>query len=477
MDSDAQRLRKSVYIFRKDYEALLEHVLGDPVRNTEGDLFGLWTSAGEPVIHVICGQRLCKERGSNPSDIAEKDFPLSHIGNWSYYVYSELIQADSLQMDYSRCSVECSHETRGRYLRLPISIANYTQKVTPSPCLYNYQRHKSSRKVENCNLKVLEDESPFENVKGIEGISLKSRLKKSFDTAEQMELCFSRVSKGSPSDSPKHQSYTSAGEALIREDVEMEEIPAGIDRKQSRALYATSNQRFPSDFASNRDFKVFMFKEDYQRMEALVLKYPNLETGGDLFGLWTSDNEAVLHIVLGPGRNCKRTGASFYQDIPYLKRNGELLTQDYMLCHIGEWHSHHQLGLLQPSQGDSSTVIRNYPRGTCGFLLIIANILSPNKVKLLPYLYTEKSIYGFDKMGEIVVMHNKNAFNSIKEIKAGKASGKEEEEHSQYSQGGFRQSPPSSACGVRTTLARSPRAQQQNSGMLHREKTWPVWRP
>ncbi|KAL9972640.1 hypothetical protein ACROYT_G018987 [Oculina patagonica] len=442
MGSDAQRLRKSVYIFLKDYEALSEHVLGDPDRIAGGDLFGLWTSAGEPVIHVICGQHLCKERGSNPSDIAEKDFPLSHIGNWRYYDSSELLQADS--------------------------TSRWTTR----------DRHKSSWKVENCNLEVLEDESPFKNVKGIEGISLKSRLKKSFDTAEQMELCSSRVSKGSPSDSPKHESYTSAGKPLFRDHVDIEEVPAGTGRKQSRALYATSNQRFPSDFASNRDFKVFMFKEDYQMMEALVLKYPNLETGGDLFGLWTSDNEAVLHIVLGPGRNCKRTGASFYQDIPYLQRNGELLTQDYMLCHIGEWHSHHQLRLFQPSQGDSSTVIRNYPRGTFGFLLIIANILSPSEVKLSPYLYTEKSTYGFDKMGKIAVMPNKNAFNSINEIKYRKAWGKEEEEHSQYSHGGFsrsRQSPPSHARGVRGMLARSPRAQKRNSKMSYRKTTRPVW--
>lgn len=211
-------------------------------------------------------------------------------------------------------------------------------------------------------------------------------------------------------------------------------------------------------------------------MEELVLEYPHLETGGDLFGLWTSDGDAVLHVVLGPGRNCKRTGASFYQDIPYLKRNGELLTQKYMLCHIGEWHSHHQLRLFQPSHGDSSTVIRNYPRGARGFLLIIANIVSPNKVKLSPYLYTENSTHGFDKMGNIVLLPNKNAFNTISKIKNGKELGKDVKAHSQYSQGGysrFRQSPPSPS-RVRATLASV--TQKRDSGMLYRTSTWPLGR-
>ena len=135
---------------------------------------------------------------------------------------------------------------------------------------------------------------------------------------------------------------------------------------------------------------VHLFEHDANRMKELVLLHPAKETGGNLFGLWTDSEEPVLHIVLGPAIGCTRTEVSFYQSIPYLERVGGIVTQNYQLCHIGEWHSHHRLRLSEPSSGDSSTIIRNFPRGTCGFLLIIANIQpSSGAVTLSPYLYRE----------------------------------------------------------------------------------------
>ena len=148
---------------------------------------------------------------------------------------------------------------------------------------------------------------------------------------------------------------------------------------------------FRNTFSSGDPLKkVHLFEHDAKKMADLVLLHPAKETGGNLFGLWTDNDEPVLHIVLGPAIGCTRTEVSFYQSIPYLERVGGLVTRDYQLCHIGEWHSHHRLRLSEPSSGDSSTIIRNFPRGTCGFLLIIANILpSSGEVTLSPYLYRE----------------------------------------------------------------------------------------
>lgn len=138
-----------------------------------------------------------------------------------------------------------------------------------------------------------------------------------------------------------------------------------------------------------KHFEVYMFQEDFDMMRHLVLLHPAKETGGNLFGLWSDNQEPVLHVVLGPAIGCTQTEVSFYQSIPYLQRVGKLLTEQFQLCHIGEWHSHHQLHLSEPSTGDSSTVSRNFPRGTCGFLLIIANIIPDGTVTLSPYLYKE----------------------------------------------------------------------------------------
>lgn len=206
------------------------------------------------------------------------------------------------------------------------------------------------------------------------------------------------------------------GEKFTDKDDRCEDTDHG-ERQPCCDLAVPEFNRFETGFACNpRELKVYLFQEDFEMMKDLVLRYPNVETGGDLFGLWTSDGDAVLHMVLGPGKNCKRTATSFYQDIPYLQEKGELLTTKYMLCHIGEWHSHHQLHLYEPSHGDSSTVIRHYPHGTCGFLLIIANISSPDPVLLSPYLYTARSQYDFYQKGQLVPLPSRNAFKKATEI-------------------------------------------------------------
>ena len=268
---------------------------------------------------------------------------------------------------------------------------------------------------------VISGRSPFANVTGFKTLAIKGHQEDvDADVARAMKhLLSSKATSGK-----RKELFISPN---------LQDPITTLSASQESPMYLGA-KGFQREFAPNlEDFKIFMFEEDYQMMQNLVLRYPHLETGGDLFGLWTTDGNAVLHVVLGPGQNCKRTGVSFYQDVPYLKENGELLTQDYMLCHIGEWHSHHQLHLFQPSGGDSSTVIRNYPRGVCGFLLIIANILSSHEVRLSPYLYTKSSSYSFDKAGRIVLLTGPNAFKRIHEIREKAERGKE---RYTYSQGG-----------------------------------------
>ena len=126
-----------------------------------------------------------------------------------------------------------------------------------------------------------------------------------------------------------------------------------------------------------RSFNVRIYEEDYKELCAWVLKKPNIETGGDLFGLWADKHTAVIQLVLGPGKSCSRTTVSFYQDIDYLRRVGSYLTENEGVCHIGEWHSHHQLGLARPSGGDENTVWNNMPTYNLKrFVIFIANIRS-----------------------------------------------------------------------------------------------------
>ena len=127
--------------------------------------------------------------------------------------------------------------------------------------------------------------------------------------------------------------------------------------------------------STKREFTVAIYANEYQQICAWVLKQQSLETGGDLFGLWSDDHSAVIQLVLGPGRNCRRASHSFYQDVAYMEKVGCNLTNQEGVCHIGEWHSHHTIGLKRPSGGDERTVWTNMPKyGLSRFLLFIANI-------------------------------------------------------------------------------------------------------
>ena len=139
-----------------------------------------------------------------------------------------------------------------------------------------------------------------------------------------------------------------------------------------------------------RRFTVAIYANEYRQICAWVLKNQTLETGGDLFGLWADDRTAVIQLVLGPGENCRRATHSFYQDVDYLEKIGSDLTGKEALCHIGEWHSHHTIGLTRPSGGDEGTVWRNMPNyGLNRFILFIANIgsRSPSEVSVGCFLF------------------------------------------------------------------------------------------
>ena len=135
--------------------------------------------------------------------------------------------------------------------------------------------------------------------------------------------------------------------------------------------------------------KVYFYKNDYNRVCEEIYHHQHIETGGNLFGLWTTEENVVVHAALGPGEKCRRTNVSFHQDIEYLSRVGTFLNKKFMLCHIGEWHSHHQLSLNKPSSGDNRTIRQNYPNGVKTFLVVIGNIVDNDRVVLSPYFFSE----------------------------------------------------------------------------------------
>ena len=138
---------------------------------------------------------------------------------------------------------------------------------------------------------------------------------------------------------------------------------------------------------------------------------------GQFHSSWKDDHTAVVQFVLGPGRNCRRTGASFYQNVDYLQDAGSYLTQQHGLCNIGQWHSHHQLGLTRPSGGDENTVWSNMPKlGLNRYIVFIATITGVSR-SYYPYNYGD--YYGSSSNEDLEVHINPYLF----EIKNGRGMG------------------------------------------------------
>lgn len=140
---------------------------------------------------------------------------------------------------------------------------------------------------------------------------------------------------------------------------------------------------------NNNEFTLTMFKSEYEFIYRCVMEFEEMETGGDLFGNWSNGANPIVHYVLGPGQNVKRTSTAFYQDREFLIAAGNTLYKKYGLGHIGEWHSHHRLGLQEPSGGDINTIrnaFSNPKYALNRFILMICNIHG-NQVILNPYLF------------------------------------------------------------------------------------------
>lgn len=102
--------------------------------------------------------------------------------------------------------------------------------------------------------------------------------------------------------------------------------------------------------------RVIIFQSELDYLSRCILDYPNIETGGQLFGYWTEDGVPVVMYAIGPGSKANHQTAFFNQDVDYLLTLGKLLKEHFGLHHIGEWHSHHHLGLAKPSSHDVHTM-------------------------------------------------------------------------------------------------------------------------
>ena len=131
--------------------------------------------------------------------------------------------------------------------------------------------------------------------------------------------------------------------------------------------------------SDGRKFTVFIRANDIKRIFSWVMKHPNLETGGDVFGLWEKSHNSFenilnIHYIIGPGQLCRRTTFSFHQDVRYASQMEDYFHRNHGMEHVALWHSH-QSGLDRPSADDKKMVWETMPSHDINrFVLITASI-------------------------------------------------------------------------------------------------------
>jgi hypothetical protein len=94
----------------------------------------------------------------------------------------------------------------------------------------------------------------------------------------------------------------------------------------------------------------------------------------------------VIYLATTPGQNAKLNHAQYQMDIEFIKTTDAILGSNYGLIYLGDWHSHHRLGLYCPSHGDQER---------------IRNLCNRNGIPL---------------MVEIIVSHASNKKNDLEHI-------------------------------------------------------------
>lgn len=162
-------------------------------------------------------------------------------------------------------------------------------------------------------------------------------------------------------------------------------------KKWLRSAWSRKKKRFIEVKEGISFSAVSIYRGEFERILKEIAAKSDIETGGELFGFYRDDGSPVICYVIGPGPNANHQLAFFNQDLEYLKEAGNILCGRHGLEHIGEWHSHHRLGLAYPSAHDAKTVADGVrSSGRRRFILCVGNIAG-NRASLGGFAFTRDS--------------------------------------------------------------------------------------
>ena len=107
--------------------------------------------------------------------------------------------------------------------------------------------------------------------------------------------------------------------------------------------------------------------------------------------LWALADSPVVFLATKAGPNAQRSNAHFGLDVEYLRQLSEPLATQWALRYFGDWHSHHRLGLLEPSSGDRRRIRqlgnRNQFPGMAEIIVTTEGLQHRPIVRLHPWFY------------------------------------------------------------------------------------------
>jgi len=133
--------------------------------------------------------------------------------------------------------------------------------------------------------------------------------------------------------------------------------------------------------------RAVIFGSELDFIHSCMVEYPRSETGGQMFGLWTDRGVPVVLYVIGPGPSAGHDTTFFSQDIGYLRRVSSVIMKEWGLQHVGEWHSHHVLGLSRPSGHDAANIAGNMRKAGYRKLLLCIGTIPDEGPRLDAYTF------------------------------------------------------------------------------------------
>lgn len=165
----------------------------------------------------------------------------------------------------------------------------------------------------------------------------------------------------------------SLGNIILKSDRHTEDI----NNQKNGEVVSSGPSLLPSP-------KALIYSSELDYMARCIQDFPNIETGGQLYGAWTASGAPRVIYVIGPGPNAYQRTTLFGQDIEYLESVGSKL-KEYGLQHIGEWHSHHHLGLPQPSGHDTQTMQNGIDHLNLNRLLLCIGSFNDKGIVINPF--------------------------------------------------------------------------------------------